>query len=227
MVSCDSCQGAGNLYSEKDRCKRCKGKRTVSERKTLELYIPRGSHNGDKIVLQGEADQAPDQEPGDLVFVLEEKKHDVFDRAGDDLVAEIDVTLAEALCGLSRVVLKHLDGRGIHINHQKPKGGILRPMQALRIQGEGMPVKKSEARGNLYLTVHVEFPEDDELQDEKITSTLKEILPKPAAPIEAETVDEVEYEEHADIDEAGGENSGSWEDEEDDDDDGRPQCAQQ
>ena len=229
-VMCDSCQGIGEVYSDKDKCRKCKGKRTVSERKVLELYIPRGSHNGEKIVLAGEADQSPDQEPGDIVFVLEEKEHDVFHRAGSDLSTHIEITLVEALCGFSRVVLKHLDGRGILLNHQKPKGGVLKPKQLLKVEGEGMPVKKSETNGDLYLIVEVIFPEDDWLQDESLTSKLNEMLPQEPPKIEAEAVDEVEYDQDAEIEQigSGGGQGGEWEDE-DEEEDGvhGAQCRQQ
>lgn len=185
--------------------------------------------DGDKIILSGEADQTPDQEAGDLVFVLAEKEHEVFKRSGADLTADIDVTLAEALCGLSRVVIKHLDGRGLHIDHQKPIGGVLRPGQVLKIDNEGMPIKKSESRGSLYLQVNIKFPEDDWLQDEAVTSKLKDLLPKPDPPIIAETVDEMTYEQDADIEEFGATNAGNDEEWEDEDDDGvqGAQCAQQ
>lgn len=42
-VLCNNCKGAGNVYNEKDKCKKCKGSRTIEERKVLEIYIPRGS----------------------------------------------------------------------------------------------------------------------------------------------------------------------------------------
>ena len=180
-------------------------------------------------MLPGEADQSPDQEPGDIVFILEERDHAIFDRTGADLSAEIEITLAEALCGLSRVVIKHLDGRGLHIDHQKPKGGVLRPGQILKIHGEGMPIKKSDLKGDLYLVIQVKFPTDDELQDEKITSSLKAMLPKPDPPIQADTVDEVDYDEKSNLEEmgGGGVDAGGWEDEEDEGDEGGPQCRQQ
>lgn len=180
--------------------------------------------------MPGEADQSPNQEPGDLVFVLEEQPHETFQRAGADLLADIHVSLAEALCGLSRVVLKHLDGRGIAIDHQKPKGGILRPGQLLRVEGEGMPIKKSEAHGNLFIRINVDFPEDDYLQDQTITTKLLELLPKPGPPVQAETVDEVEYETNASIDDFGGTDAhgeDAWEDEDDEGAGGGAQCAQQ
>lgn len=112
-VVCSMCSGAGSSFKDKDKCKKCKGNRVVQTKKILELYIPRGSRQGDKIVLQGEADQVPDQEPGDIIFELKETDHDTFARAGADLASDIEITLAEALAGFSRVVLTHLDGRGI------------------------------------------------------------------------------------------------------------------
>jgi DnaJ family protein A protein 2 len=200
-IVCDHCSGTGNVFKEKERCKKCKGKRTTSEKKALEIYIPRGAAHGERIVLEGEADQVPDQTPGDLVFILDEKDHDVFQRKGDDLMAEMKITLAEALCGFSRVVITHLDGRGIHINH--PRGKVLKPGQLLKVEGEGMPHKKSDAKGDLFLIVDIEFPENGWIQDDVSFESLQKVLPTPAAPIEVTEVDDVTYEENADIEEVG------------------------
>ncbi|KAI9816851.1 MAG: hypothetical protein M1827_001496 [Pycnora praestabilis] len=224
MVTCSTCKGAGKIFKEKDRCKKCKGNRITEERKVLEIYIPRGSKEGERIVLDGEADQVPDQEPGDIVFVLAEVEHETFRRSGADLAANIDITLAESLCGFSRVVVKHLDGRGIHINH--PHGRILRPDQTIKVTGEGMPYKKSDMKGDLYLMVKVKFPEDGWIHDEAC-GKLQELLPKPVAPIAADTVDEVEYDENANLEDIGASSGGAqWEDE-DEEEEGQPQCAQQ
>ncbi|KAI4601268.1 hypothetical protein KJ359_012458 [Pestalotiopsis sp. 9143b] len=226
---CDRCEGSGNSIKEKDRCKKCKGKRVVKERKPLEIYIPRGSMQGERIVLEGEADQLPDMRPGDLVFVLAEEPHDVFNRIGADLSADLDITLAEALGGFSRVVLTHLDGRGIKITH--PRGKILRPGQVLKVEGEGMPHKRGEDKGDLYLLVKIEFPEDGWLkEDDSQYDALTKLLPGPPEPISAEEVDDVEYDEDADIEEMGAQSGdpryqNEWAD--DDDEAGGAQCAQQ
>lgn len=228
-VICSQCKGAGNYYSkEKDRCKKCKGKRVVEETKALEIYVPRGALHGERITLEGEADQHPGQEPGDLVFTLSEEPHDVFTRIGHDLSADLVVTLAEALGGFSRVVLKHLDGRGLHINH--PRGKVLRPNEVLKVEGEGMPLKRGEEKGDLYLLVKIEFPEDGWITADDEYAVVERLLPPPEPPIVADEVDEVEYESGADIEEMGA-NSGDprfqseWED--DDEAGGGPQCAQQ
>lgn len=198
-VQCDHCQGSGKYYKEKDRCRKCKGKRTVDEIKPIEIYIPRGAMQGERITLEGEADQSPDQTPGDIVFTLVEQPHEVFTRIGADLSADLNVTLAESLCGFSRVVLKHLDGRGIHIEY--PRGKILRPNEVIKVAGEGMPLKRGESKGDLYLIAKVEFPENGWASDEKSYETLQSLLPPPEPAIQAEEVDEVDYESDADIEE--------------------------
>ena len=182
---------------------------------------------GEKIRLEGEADQVPDQQPGDIVFTLAQRQHDVFRRSGTDLCATFEVTLAEALCGFSRVVIKHLDGRGIYIEHPQPPARVLEPGQVIKITGEGMPQKKSEVKGNLYLIVHVNFPNYNWLELNQATMRLKELLPEPGMPFEADIVDKVEYDETADIDDfgVGGEDGGVWED--DAEDEGGAQCQQQ
>lgn len=198
-VQCDHCQGSGKYYKEKDRCRKCKGKRTMDEIKPIEIYIPRGAMQGERITLEGEADQAPDQTPGDIIFTLVEEPHEVFTRIGADLSADLNVTLAESLCGFSRVVLKHLDGRGIHIEY--PRGKILRPNEVIKVEGEGMPLKRGESKGDLYLIAKVEFPEDGWTSDEKSYEALQSLLPPPQPTIQVDEIDEVEYESDADIEE--------------------------
>ncbi|KAI4254611.1 MAG: hypothetical protein LQ352_002992 [Teloschistes flavicans] len=224
-----NCQGTGKVYKDKDKCKKCKGERVVEEKKVLELYIPRGSKEGDKIVLEGEADQHPDQEPGSIIFHLVETEHKTFRRAGTDLTADVHISLVEALCGFSRTLIKHLDGRGIHVKHPQHGDGPLKASSILKIKGEGMPHKKSELRGDLYLIINVDLPDREWLQQDQRMNKLKGLLPNPKDPVEAETVDEVDY-DHAELEDIGSgghdQEGDQWEDE-DDDDGGQQQCAQQ
>jgi len=229
-MPCSNCEGAGQIWKEKDKCKKCKGKRVIQTKKMLELYIPPGAREGERIVLSGEADQRPEMEPGDVVFVLQEKEHESFRRAGPDLMADLEITLAEALTGFDRVVLKHLDGRGIQMKYPQEPGQILRPEQVLKIPGEGMPLKRSDAKGDLYLMVKIEFPPDGWTKDETVAEKIKAVLPDPEPPIEADIVDEVEFSQDADLEDfgagSGDPRSGAeWQD--DDEEHEGPQCAQQ
>lgn len=162
---------------------------------------------------------------------MEEAEHETFERAGADLRAILKISLAEALTGFNRVVLTHLDGRGIQLNVHQPNGKVLRPGQVLKIPGEGMPVKRSDAKGDLFLQVDIEFPEDGWLKDDAALQKVKDALP-PTKPSDEkhEDVEEVEVEFEADMEEFGA-GSGDpraggaeWEDEEEE---GGPQCATQ
>lgn len=234
-IPCSTCNGRGSFYADKDKCKKCKGQRTVKQKKILELYIPRGSREGEKIVLAGEADQDPDDdEPGDIIFELVEEPHKTFNRAGADLHADLDISLSEALTGFNRVVVLHLDGRGIQLNVQQPQGKVLRPDQILKITGEGMPIKRSDARGDLYLTVNVNFPEDGWLETQAAVDKVRAVLPEPEPvsykPGETpEMIDEVYFETVENMEEfgAGSGDPRSGAEWEDDEEGAQAQCATQ
>ena len=71
------------MINEKDRCKKCEGRKVSKETKLLEVHVDKGMRHGQKITFTGEADQAPGTEPGDIVLVLQEKEHEVTPRPRD------------------------------------------------------------------------------------------------------------------------------------------------
>jgi len=111
--TCDVCGGNGVNY------------RQVKVQETLDVHIPKGAPDGHKINFSEKADEIPDGEAGDVVFVLQEQPHAEFKRKGDDLFIERSISLSEALCGFS-MELKHLDGRTLIIK-SKP-GDVIRPV---------------------------------------------------------------------------------------------------
>lgn len=64
--------------ADEDKCKKCKGKKTVQERKILEVHVDKGMKHGQKITFHGAADEEPGVIPGDVVVVLQCEKHDRF-----------------------------------------------------------------------------------------------------------------------------------------------------
>jgi DnaJ family protein A protein 1 len=70
--------------------------------------------DGKKITFNGEGDQEPGLEPGDIVVVLDEKEHGVFKRAKTDLHLKMSITLTESLCGFQKAI-KTLDNRQLVI----------------------------------------------------------------------------------------------------------------
>ncbi|KAG9017151.1 hypothetical protein FRB90_001575 [Tulasnella sp. 427] len=219
QVICPDCSGEGLKFKDKDRCKKCKGEKTVKEKKKVDIYIEKGMADKQKIVLHGEGDQEPDVEPGDLIFVLNQEKHPNFERAGSDLMTTVHITLSEALLGFSRIIITHLDGRGIHVDSEQ--GRILKTGDIVAVRGEGMPTyKHSDQKGDLYIRFEVDMPSEDWLRG---LDSLEQLLPpkKPDVSPRPEIVDEVAYEK-ADIEDFGtnDENSEHWTDDDGSEGDG-------
>merc|ERR1712100_593506 len=110
---CDTCGGEGKSFKRK------------SQREVLEVHIQKGSPDGHKQIYREMADEHPDADTGDVVFVLKEQEHAVFKRKGADLFIERDISLVEALCGFELEVT-HLDGRKLLI--KTDPGDIVKPM---------------------------------------------------------------------------------------------------
>lgn len=80
--------------------------------------------DGQKLVFHGEGDQEPDLEPGDVIIVLDQKDHSVFQRRGNDLVMKMKIQLTEALCGFKKTI-ETLDDRVLLISSKPGKLGLL------------------------------------------------------------------------------------------------------
>lgn len=78
-------------------------------------FFSSGMKDGQKIVFHGEGDQEPDLEPGDVIIVLDQKDHSVFQRRGHDLITKMRIQLSEALCGF-RKTIETLDNRVLVIS---------------------------------------------------------------------------------------------------------------
>ena len=111
---CQDCNGEGENIRERDRCKRCLGKKTIVERKVLHVPIDRGVKSGHKIDFRGEGDQIPGALPGDVQFEIEQKPHPRFQRKGDDLFYQCDIDLLTSLAG-GTINIEHLDDRWLTV----------------------------------------------------------------------------------------------------------------
>ncbi|KAI0768127.1 DnaJ C terminal domain-containing protein [Trametes elegans] len=243
---CPDCEGRGEKLREKDRCKKCKGHKTVKEKTRQEIYVERGMADRQRIVLAGAGDEEPGVPPGDVIFTLKTRHHESFERSGNDLLTTVHITLSEALLGFSRILITHLDGRGVHV--ASPRGKIIKPGDSIILRGEGMPVYKTpDIKGNLYVILEIDMPDENWLKtiDPQALGGLlppkkPEMDPKPAV------VDEVPFEEsdivdvretpfnasssffdHASGFQFGGGDEDEWEDDEDEDDDMEPECRTQ
>merc|ERR1712228_565660 len=111
---------------------------------------------GKTITFENEGVEAPNMRPGDVQFVITERKHDQFVRDGQNLVKTVQITLKQALMGVC-VNVSTLDGRTLKIPVTEK---TIYPGFTHRVAGEGMPIKNTEnRRGDLVIRFKVQFPE--------------------------------------------------------------------
>ncbi|KAL5729398.1 hypothetical protein ACHQM5_002363 [Ranunculus cassubicifolius] len=128
--------------------------RLVPETEILTIDVKPGWKKGTKITFPDKGNEQINQLPADLVFVIDEKPHDLYKRDGNDLIVVQKVALAEALSGAT-VNLTTLDGRNLSI----PVSEIVNPGYELVLAKEGMPiVREPGKRGNLKIKFEVNFP---------------------------------------------------------------------
>jgi len=173
QVQCEACNGEGVSIDEKSKCDACSGKKVINEPKTLEIYIDKGMKDGQKITFENEADEKPDMIAGDIVFVLQQKPHELFERDGIHLYMKKKINLLEALSGF-QFKIPHLDKRILLATSDKTE--ILKPNSMKQIDFEGMPTYKSPFdKGHLFIKFEVDFP--NTIPEEMISELIK-ILPQ-------------------------------------------------
>jgi DnaJ family protein A protein 2 len=213
------------MIKDKDRCKTCHGKKTITERKVLHVHVDKGMQDGQKVTFKGEGDQGPDITPGDVIFVIEQKPHARFQRKGDDLYYQAEIDLLTALAG-GTIAVEHLDERWLTVTINP--GEVVSPGAIKVVRGQGMPSYRHHDYGNLYIQFDVKFPPDHFNDTEKIVM-LESILPPrniPEIPADA-MVDDVVLEE-VDQSQQARVNANAMEDDEDPHQGAeRVQCASQ
>lgn len=154
--TCPDCRGEGYIIKNEDKCEACNGKKVNQESKMLKILLDKGAPDGKRYTFEGESDEMPGYDPGDVIIEIRIKKHDVFERSGADLTMKADISLLESLTGF-QLLITHLDGRKVLINSKK--GEIIKPGMMKTVKECGMPFYDHPTRfGNLYIRFNVHFP---------------------------------------------------------------------
>eukprot|EP01112_Ceratiomyxa_fruticulosa_P001467 TRINITY_DN1160_c0_g1_i2.p1 TRINITY_DN1160_c0_g1~~TRINITY_DN1160_c0_g1_i2.p1 ORF type:complete len:370 (+),score=77.55 TRINITY_DN1160_c0_g1_i2:183-1292(+) len=149
---CDECGGKGKKVTS--TCHHCHGKKVEPSEEELTVIVERGMQDGQQITFEGQGDEAPDTQPGNVHFRIVTVPHKRFTRKGDDLYHQASISLLEALVGFTKKI-KHLDGRMVEITRTE----VTKPGFVLTIEEEGMPVHNYPSqKGKLFVEFTVRFP---------------------------------------------------------------------
>ncbi|OBZ72294.1 DnaJ-related protein spj1 [Grifola frondosa] len=152
QVSCTECGGRGKVIVRK--CPHCDGNKVVDHTQHYTLEVPRGAPEGHEVVFEGEGDESPDWEAGDVVLRIRSRKEKGgWRRKESGLYWKETIGIEEALLGFERN-LTHLDGHIVQIKRH----AVTQPGFVQTIKGEGMPVFEQSEHGDLYIEYNVVLP---------------------------------------------------------------------
>jgi molecular chaperone DnaJ len=147
---CTECRGSGSIIEHP--CQECKGTGVTTRTRTINVRIPPGVEDGQRIRLAGQGEAGLRGAPsGDLYVTVHVRPDKVFGRDGDDLTVSVPVAFHELALGTTLSV-PTLEGKvGVRVPKGTSNGRIL------RVRGRGVP-KRSGGHGDLLVTVNVAVP---------------------------------------------------------------------
>jgi molecular chaperone DnaJ len=149
--TCPTCSGAGKLIEHP--CEKCQGAGRVLEERTLEVEIPAGIHDGQRIRLSGEGHAgSAGARSGDAYVEVHVRQDERFVREGNDVYTTVDLTITQAALGATMTV-PTLQG-----DEQMTFEPGTQPGEVVVLRGRGLPVLQGFGRGNQRVLVNVTVP---------------------------------------------------------------------
>lgn len=163
---CPTCKGRGEMLQ--NVCSVCKGSGYKNIQEKVKVKIPAGVDKNSKIKISGKGNAGTNGgQPGDVYIITNVQDHDVYERKGDNLYVNIEVSMFEAALGEK-------------INVPTPYGTIsmsipagTQPGQTFRIKNKGVPHLKGNAVGDLYVVIKVKVPQIAVEADRKTLTELQ------------------------------------------------------
>ncbi len=172
--TCPQCQGKGKIIP--DPCTTCHGQGRIKKQKTLEVKIPAGIDDGMRIRSTGNGEPGTNGgPPGDLYIEIRMKKHDIFERDGDDLHCQVPLSFTTAALG-GEIEVPTLAGKAAIDIPEGTQAG-----KQFRLRGKGIKGVRSSYPGDLYCHVSIETPVKLSEHQRKLLKELEESLKKGGA----------------------------------------------
>jgi molecular chaperone DnaJ len=172
-ATCPRCNGSGRVIESP--CKKCRGSGRIGEERLLDVEIPPGIHDGQRIRISGEGHAGlPGGESGDVYVLVHVRSDPRFAREGDDIFSEVDLTMTEAALG-ARVTVPSLNG-DVELEFEPGT----QPGEVHVLSGHGMPILHARGRGDHRILVNVVMPR-------RLTPEQQELLGQFAATADEQT----------------------------------------
>jgi molecular chaperone DnaJ len=166
---CDTCGGDGRTAREP--CGECRGRGRIAARRTIEVRVPAGISDGQRIRLSGQGHAGEAGAPaGDLYVLVKVRPDERFVREGDDLITLLDVPAPLAALGTTLEV-PTLEGE---VPVEVPAG--TQPGEVIVLRGQGMPTLRRARQGDLRVLVNVIVPRRLGAEQRELLERLSETI---------------------------------------------------
>ena len=151
-TTCPQCRGEGSMIT--DPCPQCRGRGQVSAPKKLQVKVPAGVDDGARLRLVGEGEEGVNGgPPGDLYVVISVDAHDVFERHGNDVHCQIDLSFPQAALGAEvEIPSLYEEAQRLDIEPGTQNG------ETRRVRSAGIPDVRSGRRGDQIVHIAVRTP---------------------------------------------------------------------
>lgn len=159
---CPECRGSGKKPEKV--CSQCGGDGRIKDYKTISVNIPAGIENGQVISLRGQGEAGLyGSAPGDLYLTVHIKPHKIFERKGDDLNLNLEISFTQAVLG-DKIEIPTLYGT---VQLKIPEG--IESGTVIRLKDKGMPHLQGRGSGDMLVKIKIKTPK-------KISKKAKELL---------------------------------------------------
>ncbi|KMJ60185.1 molecular chaperone DnaJ [Bacillus sp. LL01] len=149
--TCSKCNGSGKSIPNK--CTTCHGAGRVKKRNTIKVNIPAGVDEGQQLRVAGKGEAGVNGGPaGDLYVVFHVRRHEFFERDGDDVYCEMPITFAQAALG-DEVEVPTLQGK---VKLKVPAG--TQTGTNFRLKGKGIANVRGYGQGDQHIKIRVITP---------------------------------------------------------------------
>jgi molecular chaperone DnaJ len=149
--TCPRCEGLGRVIDKP--CRVCGGAGRSERTTKIKIKVPGGVEGGSRLRSTGNGEAGVrGGPPGDLFVVLHVKRHDIFNREGDDLLCEIPISFVQAALGDLIKVPTLTEAAEIKVPPGTQAGAVF------RLKGKGIRNVHGHGHGDLMVRVQIEVP---------------------------------------------------------------------
>ena len=166
--ACEKCRGKGKIIEKP--CPKCSGAGRIRTSKTVTVTVPAGISQDQILNISGHGNSGYNGGPaGDLHVYVNVKRHELFERKGDDVWCEIPLTFSQAALG-HEVIVPTLDGKVSYMVHPGTQPG-----DVFKLKGKGIQHLNSKGRGDQYVKVTIEVPKNLTNEQRKVLEHFDEL----------------------------------------------------